>query len=186
MYTYSELKKGVQFIMDGEPYEVLESSQMKKSQDLPVTQAKVKNLINGKVIPRNFHQRDVFEEAELEKFSAKFLYSNKGKFFFCEEKNPSKRFELPEEKIGGTAKFLKQNQVSEAVVFKGQVINISLPIKTQLKVTEAPPGKKGDRAQGGTKSVTLETGAQMDVPLFVEEGDTIEVNTETEEYIKRV
>jgi len=61
-----------------------------------------------------------------------------------------------------------------------------LPIKTQLKVTEAPPGIKGDRAQGGTKSVTLETGAQMDVPLFVEEGDTIEVNTETEEYIKRV
>ncbi|MDD3399425.1 MAG: elongation factor P [Candidatus Paceibacterota bacterium] len=186
MFSYSDLKKGVQFILEGEPYEVLESSQMKKAQRRPVLQAKVRSLITGNVFEKTFHQGETFEEAELDKFDAKFLYSHRGKFFFCEEKDPSKRFELSEEQIGPQAKFLKQNQVVQTVKFEGEIINVSLPIKVQLKVAEAPPGVKGDRAQGGTKSALLETGAQIQVPLFVEQGDTIEINTETGEYVKRI
>ena len=186
MLSYSDLKKGVQFILEGEPYEVLESSQMKKAQRRPVLQAKVRNLITGNMLEKTFHQGETFKEAELDKFNAKFLYSHRGKFFFCEEKDSSKRFELSEEQIGPQAKFLKQNQVVQTVKFEGEIINVFLPIKVQLKVTEAPPGVKGDRAQGGTKSALLETGAQIQVPLFVEQGDIIEINTETGEYVKRI
>ena len=90
------------------------------------------------------------------------------------------------EQLGVQTKFLKANQIVEALIFNEKVINISIPIKTQLKVTEAPPGIKGDRAQGGTKIATLETGVQVAVPLFVATGDTIEINTETGEYVRRV
>jgi len=186
MITHTDLKKGVQIIIDNEPYEILESSPMKKAQRRVVIQSKIKNLLNGSVLDRNFHQGDVFEEAEIEKKEALFLYVHKDRYFFNEKDNPAKRFDLGKELIGQAAKFLKPNQTVEEIQFQGKTINISLPIKVQLKVIEAPPGIKGDRAQGGTKTVTLESGAQINVPLFVEQGDVIELNTETGEYARRV
>ncbi|MBI4138457.1 MAG: elongation factor P [Candidatus Wildermuthbacteria bacterium] len=186
MLTYFDLRKGVLFMLEGQPYEVLEWKQMRKAQDVSVVQTKVRNLITGKVIPRNFHQSDKFDEAELSKFKAKFLYNHRGKFVFVEHDNPAVRFELPQELVGETVSFLKPNEVVEGIRFEGKIINIAPPIKVQLKVVESPPGIKGDRAQGGTKSAVLESGANIQVPLFVEEGDTIEVNTETGEYVKRV
>lgn len=186
MLNYFDLRKGVKFILEGEPYEVLEFQQMYKAQDAVVAKTKIKNLISGKVIDKTFHQGDFFEEAEMEKIEVKFIYSNRGKFCFSEAKNPSKRFELTEEQIGSAFKFLKPNQFITGIKFQDKIINVALPIKVQLKVTEAPPGIKGDRAQGGTKPVVLETGAQVNVPLFVETGDFIEVNTETGEYVRRI
>jgi elongation factor P len=186
MLSHSDLKKGVKIILDGEPYEVLESRPMKKAQRRVVMQTKVRNLASGHVFDRNFHQGDVFEEAELLKLKAKFLYAHRDRYFFCEEQNPSQRFDLSSEQLAGTTKFLKPDQIVEAMLFNEKIINVSLPIKIQLKVTEAPPGIKGDRAQGGVKMVTLETGAQIAVPLFVKEGDLVEINTEKGEYVKRV
>lgn len=172
--------------MDGEPYEVLESNPLKKAQRRVVIQTKIKNLINGNVFERNFRQGDTFEEAELEKFDAKFLYGHRDRYFFCDLRDTSKRFDFGLEQLGETTKFLSPNQIVEAIVFGGKIISISLPIKVQLKVKESPPGVKGDRAQGGNKIVVLETGAQIAVPLFVQEGDTIEVNTETNQYVRRM
>jgi len=186
MLTHSDLRKGARFIMDGLPYEILESMPLKKAQRRVVIQTRIKNLITGEVLERNFHQGDVFEEAELEKLQAKFLYFHKDKYFFCETKNSSKRFELLKEQIGSAVKFLKPNEIVQALVFDEKIISISLPIKVELKVTEAPPGVKGDSAQGGTKIVILESGAQVSVPLFVNQDDVIEVNTETGEYTRRV
>jgi len=186
MLSYFDLRKGVKFILESEPYEVLEFQQMYKAQDAVVAKTKIKNLISGKVLEKTFHQGDYFEEAELEKIEVKFVYSNRGKFCFSEAKDPSKRFELTEEQIGSGFKFLKSNQTLTGIKFQDKIINIVLPIKVQLKVIEAPPGVKGERAQAGTKQVTLETGAQINVPLFVETGDIIEVNTETGEYVRRV
>jgi len=123
---------------------------------------------------------------QLSKFKAKFLYSHQDKFFFCEEANPSHRFDLAESQIGLGSRFLKPGQILEGIIFNKKVINISLPIKVQLKVIEAPPGVKGERAQAGTKIVTLETGAIVNVPLFIEAGDIIEINTQTGEYVRRV
>jgi len=186
MINHTELKRGAQIILDGEPYEILESAPMKKAQRRVIIQAKAKNLINGNVLNRNFHQGETFEEADLVKFDAKFIYSNNGKFVFCEANDPSKRFDLAGEQIGDASKFLKPNQIVQGIKFQGKIINVSLPIKVQLKVIEAPPGFKGDRSQSGTKQVKLETGATINAPLFIEEGDVIEINTDTEEYTKRV
>lgn len=186
MLSYFDLRKGTKFILEGQPYEVLEFQQMYKAQDMVVAKTKIRNLITGRVHEKNFHQGDTFEEAELEKIEIKFLYSHRGKFCFAEVENLKNRFELTEEQIGEGTKFLKLNQTLTGIKFQDKFINIVLPIKIQLKVTEAPPGIKGDRAQGGTKTVTLETGANINVPLFVEQGDIVEVNTETGEYVRRV
>jgi len=146
---------------------------------------KLKNLMSGNVVERTFKSGEQFEEAEIEKITVKFLYSHRDRFFFCKEDNSSERLDLSKELIGKAADFMKQNQIVEGMVYKGNVINISLPIKVLLKVTEAPPGTRGDRAQSGTKSVKLETGATIQAPLFVEEGDVLEVNTELGEYVRR-
>jgi len=186
MLSYFDLRKGVQFILDGEPYEVLEFQQMRKAQDVTVAQTKIKNLITGKVIERNFHIGETFEEADLEKVDIKFLYSHRDKFYFAEIENPKNRFDLTKEKIGKGADFLKPNQILKGIKFQGKIINVEVPIKVQLKVIEAPPGLKGNRAQPGNKSVVLETGAKINTPLFIEEGDIIEINTENSEYVRRV
>ena len=186
MLSYYELRKVVQFIYEGQPYEVLEFRQMGKSQDVVVAQTKIRNLITGRVLPKNFHQGDVFQEADLEKFQAKFIFANRGKFTFARADDPGKRFELTEEQVGGAAKFLKSNQEVEAIIFQEKVISITPPINVQLKVKDAPPGVQGDRSAGGTKTVTLETGAVINVPLFIETNDIIELNTETGEYARRI
>jgi len=186
MLSYFELRKGVKFILDGQPYEVLEFQQIGKAQDVFVAKTKIKNLISGKILDKSFHHGESFQEAEAEKVNVKFLYTHRGKFFFSETNNLSERFELTEEQIGESIKFLKPNQILSGIKFQDKIINISLPIKVTLKVIEAPPGVKGERAQSGTKQVTLETGAIINVPLFVETDDTIEINTELSEYVRRV
>lgn len=185
MLTHTDLKKGTQFIYEGQPWQVLEYAHLKMAQRRPVVQTKIKNLINGAVQERNFQQGDIFNEAELIKKNIKFLYSNKGQYFFCDEKDPSKRFSFTEDQIGSQAKFFKPNSLVVGLLFQDKIINVSAPIKVELRVKEAPPGIKGDRAQGGTKEVILESGATIQAPLFIEEGDIIEINTELGQYVKR-
>lgn len=186
MLSYFDLRRGVQFILEGQPYEVLEFKQMGKAQDVVVAQTKIKNLVTGKVLYRNFHQGDAFEEVAVEKFKAKFIYEHRGIYVFSDPENPSERFELTTEQLGESAKFLKANEIVQGLKFQGKITNVVLPIKVQLKVTEAPPGVKGDTAQGGTKTVKLETGATLDVPLFIETDDVVEVNTQAGEYVRRI
>jgi elongation factor P len=186
MLSHTDLKKGVRFILNGEPCEVLDSSFVFKGRGSSVVQTKIKNLITGNTLSKTFHPGDQFEEAEIEKIRVKFLYSHRDKFFFCKEENPANRFDLPKEVIGDSVIFLKPNEIVEGMQFQDKIINISLPIKVYLKVKEAPPGVKGDRAQGGTKTVVLETGAEINAPLFIKTGDIIEVNTEKREYVRRV
>ena len=197
MISYNELKKGVKIILDNQPYEIIESSFLFKGRGGSVLRAKIKNLINRNLISKTFHPSDIFKGAELLNIEAKFLYSRPIKekssnrasqdhYFFCEKDNPSKRFNLPKEQIGLTSNFLKPNQIVKAIIWQEKIINISLPIKIELKVIEAPPGIKGNRVESGTKTITLETGAKINAPLFVKEGDIIEINTETSKYVKRV
>jgi len=186
MLSHTDLKKGVQFIYNGQPWEILEAQLLKMAQRRPVIQSKIRNLVDGKVQQINFQQGDVFEEANLEKREIKFLYQNRGEYFFSEPNDPSKRFSFTESQIGSQAKFLKPNEIVIGIVFDEKIINFKLPIKVELKVKETPPGIKGNTAQGGTKSALLESGAEIQIPLFIEEGDIIEVNTETGTYVKRV
>ena len=175
---------------------VMETHHLKMQQRRPTVQVRMTNLINGKILERNFAQSDVFEEADVEKQKVKYLYNHRDQFWFSYEKDPSKRFELSKELLGGSTKFLKPNTVLDVIVFsaqggpasggEGKIITIELPIKMEFKVTEAPPAIRGDTAQGGVKQVILETGATINVPLFINQDDIIRINTETGDYVERV
>lgn len=184
MLSYAELNRGVIIVINDQPYEILEALSTFKGRGHSYLQMKLKNLISGAVISKSAQPRDSFEEADVEEQEAKFIYGNKGKYTFSDIKG--KRFELTEEQIGDKAGFLKANEEVKTIIFNDKIINVIIPIKVQLKVTEVPPGVKGDRAQSGTKLVTLETGRKIDAPLFVNEDDIIEINTESSTYVRRV
>lgn len=186
MLEYNEITLRKIIIFEGQPYEVLDSHVFRKQQRKPVNATKLKNLITGNVKEISFHQSEKVEEAEITKRDIKYLYSNRGKHMFCETNDPSKRFELSEELVGEKVKFLKANSIVKALSFNETMIGVELPIKVDLKVIEAPAAVKGDTAKGGTKQITLETGAVINGPLFITEGEIIRINTETGEYVERV
>ncbi len=181
----NDLKPKTYFIFEDQPCMVLETHHLKMQQRRPVVQTKFRNLLSGKHLERNFAQSDVFEEADVERKTVKFLYAHRNEFWFADPNDPSKRFELEQELIGNQAKFLKPNTVLEALNWNDKVINVSLPIKMQFKVVEAPPSIRGDTATGGSKIVKLDTGAEITVPLFINQGDEVIINTETGEYVER-
>lgn len=186
MLEYNEIVERKFITLDGAPYEVVSSHVFRKQQRKPVNATKLRNLLTGKTTERSFHQSEKVEEAEIIAREIKYLYTNKGEYWFSEINDPSKRFKLDADMVGAQGKFLKQNSIIKALVFNDEIIGLKLPIKVELKVTEAPPAVKGDTVTGGTKQVTLETGAVINAPLFVNEGDVIRINTETEEYAERV
>jgi elongation factor P len=183
--TYDEIKERKYIVLNGEPWEVLTSHVFRKQQRKPVNATKLKNLITGKVTEQSFHVSEKVEEAEIDTREAKYLYTNKGEYWFCDPKDPSKRYSLSEDFIGPRGKFLKTNSIIDILSFEEKTIGVDMPIKVELKVIEAHPAVKGNTAQGGTKSVKLETGAEIQVPMFIKEGEIIKVNTETGEYAER-
>jgi elongation factor P len=184
--AYTDLTKGVLFIMDGAPFEVLETHFLRMQQRKAVVQTKIRNLITGKILDRNFQASDFFEEAEIERKNAMFIYESKGQYWFHDEGNPKNRFVIDADLLGDQGKFLKPNTKVVTMVFNEKVIKVDVPIKMEFKVIEAPPAIRGNTSQGGTKTVVIEGGAKVNVPLFVNEGETIRVNTQTGEYVERV
>lgn len=186
MLNYNEILPKKLIIIDGAPYEVLDAHIFRMQQRKPVNQTKLKNLTTGKVTEQTFHQSDKVTEAELVKRQAKYLYNNRGEWWFSEPNNPAKRFKLDATLVGDGGKFLKANYIVDIVEFNENVIGVKLPIKIELKVVEAPPAVKGDTSKGALKTIKLETGATINAPLFINEGEMIRVNTETGEYVERV
>ncbi len=186
MLGMNDLKAGTFFIFEGQPYIVLESHHLRMQQRRPVMQTKIKNLINGKIIEKNFQQSDKFKEADIKKTEVKYIYEHKREYWFHHKNNPADRFLLKEDLLGDTKKFLKPNTSIEALTFNNEIITITLPIKLDFKVIEAPPSIKGDTASGGVKQVTIETGAKINAPLFIDQGDIIRINTQTGQYAERV
>jgi elongation factor P len=182
---YNEITQKKTVIMDGDPYIVLTSAISKKDRQKASNNVKMKNLRSGSVVDRTFHQADVLEEADIEKRDIKYLYTNRGEYFFCDPKKPSDRFSFTEEITGSAAKFMKENSIVEALVFDEEIMSIAVPIKVELTVTEAAPAVKGNTSSSATKEVTLETGAVIHVPQFINEGDTVKINTESGEYVER-
>src|SRR3954466_6882417 len=156
MLEYNEILNKKVILVNGEPYEVLDAHVFRKQQRKPVNQTKLRHLITGKVTEQAFHVSEKAEEADLSNRSVKFLYENKGEKWFCAEENPADRFELDTDMIGAAGKFLKANTVVEALVFDEKIIGVKIPIKVELKVTDAPPAVKGNTAQGGSKEIILE------------------------------
>ena len=186
LLEYSEITEKKYIVLDGAPYEVISAHVFRKQQRKPVNATKLKNLMTGKVTEYSFHVSEKVEEAEIDSREVKYLYNSRGEWWFCEAADPSKRFKVTDDQAGPQAKFLKPNTIIEQFLFREQPMGFRMPITADLKVTEAPPGIKGDTATGGSKVITLETGATINAPLFVNEGDVIRINTETGEYRERV
>lgn len=185
MLSYNELKPGIFIQMDNEPFEIVGYDFLRMQQRKPVAQVKMKSLITGNTRQETFHQSDKIEEADVNYKKIKFLYASRGEYWFCEESDPKIRFNFKAEQLGAKVNFLKPNTLVDAMVFGDKIINVRLPIKMEFEVIEAPPGIKGDTAQGGTKQIKLESGAYINAPLFINQGDIIRVNTETGEYTER-
>ena len=188
---YNEIREKKIIIYDGEPCEVVESHVARTQQRKPQNQVKLKTLISGKTINATFHVSESADEADIVKRPITFLYHNKGEYWFCDPEDKSKRFKLDAALIGASVKFLKQNSNVEALVWENedeteQIIKVTLPIKINFKVKEAPPAIRGDTSKSGMKIITLENGATLNAPMFISEGNTISVNTETGEYVERV
>jgi elongation factor P len=187
---YDEIKPRKYILVDSEPYEILESHVARTQKRKPQNQVKMRNAINGKVVPGTFHASDTAEEADIRRGEALFLFANRGEYWFCDPKDRSKRFEISSDVIGNQAKFLKDNTVVDTKIFEYEdeerVIGVTLPIKMNFLVKDAPPSIKGNTSSGGNKLVTIETGAQIATPLFIEAGETIVVNTDTGEYVERL
>ncbi len=186
MLSYNELKIGTMFKFEGVPYEVLEYEFLRMQQRKPVAKTRIKNLMTGQVIERNFHQNETLSEIEIDKVSVTYLYHHRDEFWFCEKGNPKNRFQIAESKIGPQGRFLRPNSEVLAIKLEEEILEIKSPIKVDLKVVETPPGERGNTAQGGTKTAKLETGAEVAVPLFINEGDIVRVNTDTGLYVERV
>jgi elongation factor P len=184
--SYNDIvqKKVIEY--NGEPYEVISSHVFRMQQRKPVNQTKLRHLISGKVTEISFHQNESVPEADIATMQALYLYTNRGESWFTEESNPKNRFSFPEDAIHEKVQWLKQNSPVEIMTYKDVPATVKIPIKMDLRVTEAPPAVKGDTAQGGTKYVTLESGASITTPLFINEGDILRINTDTGEYVERV
>lgn len=186
MLTINDLKNKMIVMIEGAPYQVLEVKHLHMGRGGSSVQTKIRNLVAGQTFSRNFKPADTFEEADIEKHELSFLYVHRGEFFFAPKGKPAERFALNAEQVGDAAQWLKPNTTVTALFLAGKLLQISVPIKIDLKVVEAPPGIRGDTVSGATKTVTLETGTVIQTPLFVNEGDIIRVNTETGEYAERV
>lgn len=184
--SYNEITQKKVIEYNGEPYKVLSSHVFRMQQRKPVNQTKLQHLVSGKVIEISFHQSESVPEAEIETMDATYLYTNRGESWFAEAGNPKNRFAFPEEVVHDKVQWLTQNSPVECLVFRDKPVTLEIPIKMDLKVTDAPPAVKGDTATGGTKQVTLESGASVNTPLFINEGDMLRINTETGEYVERM
>lgn len=189
LLDYNEIKERKYIVYEGEPYEVVEAHVARKQQRKPQNQTKLKSLLSGKVIAVAFHAQDTALEAEIVQRDAKYLFANKGEYWFCDPEDAKNRFQISEQVLGGNGKWLKVDTLVRTMVFEykneEKIIGIKLPIKVVLEVTDAPPSIKGNTSSGGDKLVTLETGAQVTVPLFIEAGEKVVINTDTGEYVER-
>ncbi len=182
----NEVEKGDTILVDNRPYRVLDAEHSFRGRGRARLQARLKDLQNGTIISQTFKPADTIEPADIESKQLSFIYCHRGTCVFADPDDRSQRFSCSEESIRDELPFLLEHTTVTAHFFDDDLLAIDLPVKAQYKVVEAPPNVKGNTAEGGEKPITLETGLEISAPLFVEAGDTVEVNTETGEYVRRV
>ncbi len=185
MYEITDLKPGRAIQIDGEPFIVVSSVFGRKSQSKANMQCKLRNLKTGAVVARNFQGSEKIEPADVGYRKVQYLYNDGTNYTFM-DLDSYDQFELSADVIGESAGYLVEGNEVDALQFEGTPIGIQLKATVDLKVVETIPGVKGDTATGGNKPAKLETGISVNVPLFINEGDTVKVNTETGLYMTRV
>lgn len=184
MYSISDIKVGTVITYEGAPYRVIRATHSKQARSAAVLRTKMKNLISGQVLENTFQSGDSVQPADLERGRANFQYRDDEGFTFMNN-DTYDQFVLDEEAVGDLGNYVKEGEDVEVLYFEGKPVSIALPAKVVLTVVEAPPGVKGDSASNVTKKVKVETGYELPVPLFINEGDKIRLNTDTGEYVER-
>ncbi|MBL7022261.1 elongation factor P [Patescibacteria group bacterium] len=185
MLAMNELKLGTVITIDDQPYQITFTQHIKVARGGASLRTKLKNLVSGQMLEKTFSSGDKAEPADLQRQKSNFLYKEDDTYFFMNNES-FEQFDLDTSEIGFASQFLKDGLTVDTLIFNDTPVAIKLPTKVELKVTDAPPGVKGDTAGSASKLITLETGAEIKAPLFINKGEMIRVNTETGEYVERV
>lgn len=185
MISTGELKKGATIELDGKLYAVMDYNHIKTGRGSAQVRIKFRDVRSGAIIEQTFQAGTKFSRARVERREMQYLYSD-DQFYHFMNTETFEQIPVASEKVGDANKYLKENDLCEVVLFGEEVIGIELPISVELTVAQTDPGFKGDTATGGTKPATMETGLVVQVPLFIEEGTRIRVNTDSGSYIERV
>jgi elongation factor P len=185
MIDVHQLRKGTTFVLDGQLYKVIEFQHHKPGRGKAVIRTKIRNLRTGATIDKNFISGDRVEDVRIDRVAVQYLYSD-GTFFYFMNNETYEQIPLSAEVLGESVQYLVDNMTLNISILENEPIDIDLPTTVDLKVVEAPMAVAGDTATGVTKAVTLESGLQVNVPLFVNLGDTIRVDTRNGEYVTRV
>ena len=185
MYDTSDIRKGLKVLLDGNPYTVVEFQFIKPGKGAAFTRTKFKNLLTGAVIERNIRSGEKLEPANVEERNMQFLYKEADELVFMDEKN-YEQVQVRADMIGEAADLMKDNLPCTVLFFNERPVDVTLPTFVLLEVTASEPGVRGDTSGNVTKSATLETGATVAVPLFINVGDMLRIDTRTHEYVERI
>ncbi len=184
MISASEFRNGITFEMEGNVYQVLEFQHVKPGKGAAFVRTKIRNVITGSVVEKTFRPTEKFEKAHIDRKNMQYSY-NDGDLYYFMDMETFDMLPINADQVGDTLKFVKENMEVKILSYKGSVFGMEPPTFVELAVTETEPGVKGDTATNVTKPATLETGAVIQVPIFVNEGDMIRVDTRTGEYMER-
>lgn len=185
MVSAGDFKNGVTVEIEGNIFQIIEFQHVKPGKGAAFVRTKLRNIISGAVVEKTFRPTEKFPKAHIERKDMQYLYSDGELFHFMDVEN-YEQIALNEEAIGDALKFVKENEMVKICSHKGNVFAVEPPLFVELEITETEPGFKGDTAQGATKPAVVETGATVYVPLFVEQGDKLKIDTRTGEYLSRV
>jgi len=185
MYTSSDLRKGLKIEIDGEPYVITNFEFSKPGKGQSLYRCRLKNMVTGNAFDKTYRSNDKFKKAPLEERTMQYLYSQGDEYHFMDNKS-YEQLAIMADQLGDDTKFMVDNMDVEILIFNERPIGVTLPNFVNLEVTRADPWAKGDTSGTDAKPVTVETGYQLQVPPFVEEGDKIQIDTRTGSYITRV
>jgi len=185
MIATNEFRRGCKIELDGQPYLMTEFQHVKPGKGGAFVRTKLKNMITGAVLEKTFRAGEKVATPDLEEKKMQFLYETDGQFYFMDSVTYEQMF-FSEEDLGGNRDLLKENMVCNVLFYRGEPVGVDIPMFIELAVAETEPGVRGDTASGGSKPARVETGAIIQVPLFISEGDIIKIDTRTRDYLERV
>ena len=184
MVSAGDFKNGLTIQMDNNIWQIIEFQHVKPGKGAAFVRTKLKNVINGGVVERTFRPTEKFPAARIDRVDMQYLYAD-GDLYNFMDVNTYEQIALSTDVVGDALKFVKENETVKVCSYNGKVFSVEAPLFVELEVTDTEPGFKGDTATGATKPATLETGAQINVPLFVNQGDRVKIDTRTGEYLSR-
>ena len=185
MIMAGDFRNGMTFEMDGEVYTIVEFQHVKPGKGAAFVRTKLKNVMNGSVLEKTFNPSEKYENAQVERKEMQYLYEDSGLYYFMDVES-YEQIPLNKEQLGDALMFVKENMNVKVLSYKGNVFGVEPPTFVELEIVETEPGFKGDTATGANKPAIVETGAKVNVPLFVNQGDVIRIDTRTGEYMERV